>query len=139
MGKLDRALLDWRESKNRLSRTDPRCSRSAFDRLRAAYLQRDVRIHGRMLAIWGAGRKTRRRVQLLLDYGYRPSAWVDIDPRKISNRLKGVPVVGPEWLECQRPKPFVLGYVANHGARELIAGQLKAMGYRRGRDYLMVG
>lgn len=139
MAKLDRVLLEWRESEHRLSRTDPRCSRTAFDRLRATFLRRDPRLRGRHLAIWGAGRKTRRRVQLLLDYGHRPVAWIDIDPRKVGNRLNGVPVVDPEWLMGRRPRPFVLSYVANHGARDLIAWQLEAMGYRRGHDYLMVG
>ncbi len=63
---------------------------------------------------------------------------MDIDPRKIGNRLRGVPVVPPVWL-ARDDRPFVLSYVANHGAREDIASRLEAMGYRRGVDYLMVG
>jgi len=131
-------LLDWRESEGRLSRTDPRCSRQAFDRLRAAYLARDPRLRNRPLAFWGAGRKTRRRCNLLIERGFTPIAWVDIDPRKIGNRLRGVPVVPPEWL-AHDEQPFVLSYVANHGAREDITLRLEGMGYRRGVDYLMVG
>ena len=93
------------------------------------------------MAYWGAGRKTRRRSKLLIERGFAPSAWIDIDPRKIGNRLRGVPVVPPDWLarEPQQPRPFVLSYVANHGAREDIARRLAQMGYRRGEDYLMVG
>ncbi len=138
MAKLPRVLLDWRDSAGRLSRTDPRCSRQAFDRLRASYLARDPRLRGRPLAFWGAGRKTRRRCKLLIERGFTPIAWVDIDPRKIGNRLRGVPVVAPEWL-ARDARPFVLSYVANHGAREDIASRLEAMGYERGVDYLMVG
>ena len=138
MAKLPRVLLDWRDSAGRLSRTDPRCSRQAFDRLRASYLARDPRLRGRPLAFWGAGRKTRRRCKLLIERGFTPIAWVDIDPRKIGNRLRGVPVVAPEWL-ARDARPFVLSYVANHGAREDIASRLETMGYRRGMDYLMVG
>lgn len=138
MAKLPRMLLDWRDSAGRLSRTDPRCSRAAFDRLRADYLARDPRLQGRPLAFWGAGRKTRRRCNLLIERGFTPIAWVDIDPRKIGNRLRGVPVVPPDWL-ARDERPFVLSYVANHGAREDIASRLAAMGYRRGMDYLMVG
>ena len=41
MAKLPVVLLDWRDSPARLSRTDPRCSREAFDRLRARYLARE--------------------------------------------------------------------------------------------------
>ncbi|HFE32752.1 MAG TPA: glycosyltransferase [Gammaproteobacteria bacterium] len=138
MAKLPRVLLDWRDSAGRLSRTDPRCSRQAFDRLRASYLARDPRLQDRPLAFWGAGRKTRRRCNLLIERGFTPIAWVDIDPRKIGNRLQGVPVVPPEWL-ARDARPFVLSYVANHGAREDIASRLETMGYERGVDYLMVG
>ena len=141
MAKLPRVLLDWRESPGRLSRTDPRCAREAFDRLRAEHLAADPRLRGRPLAYWGAGRKTRRRSKLLIERGFAPAAWIDIDPRKLGNRLRGVPVVPPDWLarEPQGPRPFVLSYVANHGAREDIARRLAQMGYRRGEDYLMVG
>lgn len=138
MAKLPQVLLDWRDSEGRLSRTDPRCTREAFDRLRTAYLARDPRLQGRPLAFWGAGRKTRRRCNLLIKQGFAPIAWVDIDPRKIGNRLQGVPVVPPEWL-ARDERPFVLSYVTNHGARENIASTLAMMGYRRGMDYLMVG
>jgi glycosyltransferase involved in cell wall biosynthesis len=140
MAKLPEVLLHWRERPDRTSRIDPRYAREAFDRLRARYLAADPRIlHNReRLVIWGAGRRTRRRCAHLLSRGFRIGAWIDVDPRKIGNRVDGAPVVAPRWL-AREPRPFVLGYVANHGARELIAQGLHAMGYRRGRDYLMVG
>ncbi|MCB1875590.1 MAG: glycosyltransferase [Chromatiales bacterium] len=138
MGKLPEILLDWRESPQRLSRTDPRCSRQAFDRLRARYLATDPRLKDRPLAFWGAGKSTRQRARHLMDLGYRPTAWIDIDPRKIGNRIDGIPVVPPAWLR-QPGKPFVLGYVARHGAREIISTRLIGMSYRQGQDWLMVG
>ena len=138
--KIPDQLLEWRESGDRTSRVDPRYSREAFDRLRARYLARDSRLLARWenSAIWGAGRKTRQRCRHLLERGLRPVAWIDIDPRKIGNSIDGVPVVPPEWLR-QRPKPFVLIYVANHGARELIGRELEQLGYAKGSDYLAVG
>jgi cellulose synthase/poly-beta-1,6-N-acetylglucosamine synthase-like glycosyltransferase len=139
MAKLPRVLLDWRDSPGRTSRTHPRYAREAFDRLRATYLARDPRLHhGRPLAFWGAGRKTRKRARLLQDQGFAPTAWIDIDPKKIGNRIHRIPVVGPGWLTRQQ-RPFVLSYVTNHGARDDIAAQLQARDYQRGRDYLMVG
>ncbi|MEW6648004.1 MAG: glycosyltransferase [Pseudomonadota bacterium] len=139
MAKVPAILLHWRESGGRLTRTDPRYSREAFARLRTEFLARDPRLHsGRPLAICGAGRRTRQRAQLLLDHGFQPVAWIDIDPRKIGNAVHGVPVHPPQWL-AQKAKPFVLSYVTNHGARDIIAAQLQALGYERGRDYLMVG
>ena len=140
MEKLPEVLLDWRESPDRVSRTDPRCSREAFDRLRARYLARDPRLLARRddFVIWGAGRKTRKRCRHLLDRGFQPRAWVDIDPKKIGNKIHCTPVVSSAWL-ARNGRPFVLIYVANHGAREDIAGELDALGYINGRDYLAVG
>ncbi|GAB6039412.1 glycosyltransferase family 2 protein [Endothiovibrio diazotrophicus] len=141
--KLPRILLEWREAPTRLSRTDPHYAREAFDELRARYLADDPRLRaaraaGRPFAFWGAGRKTRRRSQRLIERGYPPAAWIDIDPRKLGNRLRGVPVVPPEWL-ARTERPFVLSYVANHGAQAEIAERLAAMGYRLGEDFLPVG
>lgn len=139
MAKLPDILLRWRESGDRVSRTDERYSRTRFDALRAGHLAADPRVRNAAeLVVWGAGRRTRARARLLLNHGLRISAWVDIDERKIGNRLDGVPVHRPEWLD-REPHPFVLVYVTNHGARDLIASSLRRWGYRRGFDFLPVG
>ena len=142
MEKLDEVLLDWRESEKRLSRVSDNYSRNAFDCIRAEYLSRDQRIHNRQIAFWGAGRKTRRRVQYLLDRGFEPAVWIDIDPKKIGNRINGVEVVEPAWLEqsiVDGDKTFVLNYVTNHGARDIARTYLHRIGYEMGKDYLEVG
>lgn len=140
LAKLPQTLLDWRDYPQRTSRRDPRCSREAFDRLRAHYLAQDPRLRRSRgkLVIWGAGRRTRKRVRHLLGQGFKPIAWIDVDPRKIGNRLDGVPVVEPRWL-AQPDRPFVLSYVAAHGARRLIERALEDLGYRKGENYLNVG
>ena len=140
MAKIDRCLLHWRQRDDSLSRRDPRYSRDAFDRLRARYLALDGRLgSGRPLVFWGAGRRTRQRARHFVALGFAPCAWIDVDPRKIGNRIHDVPVVAPEWLDRRQPRPFVLAWVANHGARGSIGAALTAMGYGRGVDYLTVG
>jgi glycosyltransferase involved in cell wall biosynthesis len=143
MLKLGRVLLRWRQRAQSLSRVDERYARAAFDMLRARYLSVDPRLHQpRALAIWGAGRRTRRRCRNLFEHGHRVSAWIDIDPRKIGQRIANIPVHGPDWLEHGVPRsqrPFVLVYVASHGAREQIAAHLLTMDYHAGTDYLLVG
>lgn len=139
MAKLDETLLDWRESPNRTSRVDPRYSKQAFDQLRAIYLSSSRMIpENRPLVFWGAGAVTRQRVQLLLDKDYEVSAWIDVDPKKIGNMIQGAQVHDPSWLK-QQPKPFVLSYVNNYGARKLIIEALEKMNYQSGTDYLLVG
>ena len=139
MEKLSEILLDWRESENRLSRVSDNYSRNAFDMIRADYLSRDERIHDRPIAFWGAGRKTRQRARHLLEKGYEPAAWIDIDPNKIGNRINGIEVVEPAWLEQAGDKPFVLNYVTNHGARDIARTYLQRIGYVLGKDFLEVG
>jgi hypothetical protein len=45
-------------------------------------------------------------------------------------------VIAPAQLPSAA-RPFVLGYVATRGARELIRAELRARGYAEGRDFLM--
>jgi hypothetical protein len=66
------------------------------------------------------------------------SAYIDIDPRKIGGSIEGAVVHEPAWLN-QSVKPFVLVYVANHGARDQIGRELERMGYRIGEDFVCVG
>lgn len=139
MARLPRVLLAWRESPGRTSRLDPRYDRERFDALRARFLATDPRLHqGRPLVYWGAGRSTRQRARLLIAQGFAPVAWIDIDPRKIGHTVWGAPVRPRGWL-ARAPRPFVLVYVTNHGARDLIAGWLSELGYAAGEDYLFVG
>ena len=138
MDKIPEILLDWRESDSRLSRTATQYSRHAFDCLRAEYLANDPRIQKRSIVYWGAGRKTRCRCRHLMDRGYQPTAWIDIDPKKIGKIIDGARVEEPGWLD-RDDKPFVLNYLTNHGARDLVRAFLDGLGYQIGVDYLEVG
>lgn len=137
MAKVPRALLTWHDSPARLSRTDPRYAPEAFYRTKAPWLARELgRITGgRPVWLWGAGKPTRQRAAHLLDQGVDIAAYVDIDPHKIGQRIAGRPVIAPSSL----PPPdqaFVLSYVANRGARDLIRAELTTRGYAEGRDFL---
>jgi glycosyltransferase involved in cell wall biosynthesis len=139
MARLPEILLRWRERPNRLSRIDPRYSRSAFDNLRAAYLVHDDRIkNADSILIWGAGRRTRVRARRILNSEIDVRGWIDIDPRKIGKVLDDLPVYPFESL-ARLSHPFVLIYVTNHGAREKISSALKSVGYICGRSFLAVG
>lgn len=138
MMKIDEVLIDWRESDHRLSRTSSRYSEAAFEKLRAEYLAKDKRLLGREIFIWGAGRKTRQRAQYLIDNGIKPSAWIDIDMKKVGNEYHGAKTCLPDNLYQLDPKPFVLNYVRNHGARDECRKFLDDAGYVMGVDYLDV-
>ncbi len=66
----------------------------------------------------------------------RITAWIDIDPRKIGNRVAGRPVCGREAL----PPPgagIILVFLSAWGAGEEAAAWLLARGYREGKDFLL--
>lgn len=138
MAKVPRVLLRWHDSPRRLSRSDGRYSVDAFYRTKAVFLAREVRrrIGTRSLVVWGAGRTTRKRADLLSAQGMQFHAYIDIDPKKTNRSVAGIPVLTPAKL----PPPsdaFVLGYVASRGARDLIRGHLLNHGYNEGADFLM--
>jgi hypothetical protein len=78
------------------------------------------------------------RVKHLIRKGVQIHAWIDVDARRIGNVIWGLPVHPHEWL-MREPRPFVLVYVNNHGARDQIAGTLQRWGYVMGQDFLPVG
>lgn len=97
--KLPQYLLFWRDAEKRTSRLDPRYRREKFDALRVRYLRQDSCLpQHRPLWFWGAGRRTRQRVAGLIHSGITPSAWVDIDPKKIGQTIAGKPVYSPDAL-----------------------------------------
>lgn len=68
--------------------------------------------------------------------GVRITAWIDIDPKKIGNRVAGRPVCGRESL----PPPgagIILVFLSARGAGEEAAAWLLARGYREGVDFLL--
>ncbi len=132
MAKAPRILLSWQDSANRLSRQDPRYRPDAFYRCKAVYLARWLRRHvspGRPLFVWGAGRPTRKRADCLIPHGVRLRGYIDIDPRKIVRTISGLPVLAPSAIPPSE-HCFILGYVANHGARDLARNTSKR-GIRR--------
>ena len=141
MEKMPQTLLDWRDSTDRLSRTDPLYNRSAFSHARALYLSKLAILKERPVAFWGAGRKTRQRAKFLINMGVQPCCWIDIDPKKIGQSLNGIQVIDLQTLQIRyaEARPFVLIYVTNHGAREIIQEQLQSLGLLVGQDYLAVG
>jgi glycosyltransferase involved in cell wall biosynthesis len=138
MAKVTRTLLTWNDPDERLSRTNPRYDREAFFEIKARYLARTIEAtsRGRPVWIWGAGRPTRKRAELLCARGVEIWGYVDVDPAKAGTRIQGRPVIHPVALPL-RTEAMVIGYVSNRGARELIRRELTMRGYEEGQDFWM--
>lgn len=127
--KVPETLLTWRDPPSRLSRTDPRYAPEAFYRVKCDYLLKCVP-RQRPIWLWGSGRLTRQRFAPLEPF----AGYVDVDPGKTGQNMKGRPVIFPQELP---PEAFVLCGVASRGARKKIETFLEESGRRVLRDYLL--
>lgn len=139
MAKIPEQVVAWREREDRLTRVHERYTDMAFYRAKALYLTRYLAARNaaeqRALWVWGAGRTTRKRADLLEQSGLSIAGYIDISPKKIGQTIHGKPVIAPAEL----PAPdqcFVLAYVGSRGAREQITAYLNDRGFVIGRDYL---
>lgn len=134
MAKIPETLFSWRDLSGRLSRTDQRYRFEAFYKTKAKYLAswlQENNIHHPDVMIWGAGRTTRKRADILKNYGINITAWIDIDPNKIGHKVAGIPVIAKEDIP-EINSVFVLGYVGRHGAREEIMEYLQSKNFTPG-------
>lgn len=136
--KVPETLLEWRESPDRLTRTDSRYSLENFIRAKAHYLALGPLAGREEVIIWGAGMHGRRLSKHLVRAGVPLIGFVDIDPKKIGRTLRGLPIIPPEELMVwwqQSGNPAVLASVGARGARELIRTRLNKMGLVEGKDW----
>lgn len=139
MSKVARELVTWNDPPGRLSRVHSRYSVEAFYRCKADYLARwlaSYNPHHPEVIVWGAGRTTRKRAEMLLEKGVRIKAYIDIDPRKIGQRIHGRPV----WSPQNMPEPqhcFVVSYVGRRGARDEVRANLQGAQYTEGRNFIL--
>lgn len=134
MAKVGQVLLRWRHHPRRLTFTDVRYSQENMLRAKAPHLARRVLESGRRLVIWGAGVAGKRLSRELEKYGAHPESFIDIDPKKIGRRARGVDIAAPDSLAvCE---VFVVISVAARGARDEIRQFLAERGAVEGTDYL---
>ena len=137
--KVPTPVLIWRDDPNRLSRRDPRCSVAAMYELKSPYLARwlqDNNPHHPRVVILGAGRESRKRTARLEWEGIQVTAYADIHPGRIGQKINGQPVISVHDL----PPPgrcFCLSYVGQRGMRTQVSTFMQNRGYVLGRDFLL--
>lgn len=143
-GKVDAELYFWNDRPDRASRTDPRYSLESFQRCKALHLVNGPLKDDPRFYLWGAGKYGKQILRLLLEYGKRPEALIDIDPRKIGKRVPnergGAPVISAEDLAVARAA-LVLAAVGSRGsdrARKEIRDAVASKGYMEGDDFFLL-
>ncbi len=138
LGVVPQRLVCWRDAESRLSRTSDIYSLERFIACKAHFLARGFLRHVDRYILWGYGDTGRRLARALSLHDKRPLAIVEVHPRRIGQRILGVPVSSPAEL----PKamggqrvPIVVS-VAHAGPRRDVRAALAALGYAELSDYV---
>lgn len=134
MGKPHGVVLRWRDHERRLTRSDDRYAHRRFMAASGHYLARGP-LRGLPAVIWGAGRCGGRYHDILAANGARVEGFIDIDPRRVGGRKRGLPV-WPVTAAQRFDNALIVGAVRARGARKRIRAYLAASGRREGRDFL---
>lgn len=144
LAKVPEVLLYWRDSPQRLSRTDVRCAHASLRRLKLFYLldtffpecrpQRQEPPH-RPVWIWGAGSNGKDLLKDLRRLGLYPSAFVDNNPARQGQRILDLPVIGTEQV-VRQGNEFIIMAVSNPYVRQETRCSLETLGYTEGRDFV---
>ncbi len=134
MCKLPDILLEWKDTPNRLSRTDERYAIQAFFEIKTYYLFKWLKNNNQYhpkIVVWGAGRLARQRFSLLRDLGIDPKFFIDLRANPNYNVIEytHTPPAG---------RHFIVSYVANPEAREKIREFLVSIGYIEGKNFICV-
>lgn len=130
--KIAEELLIWQDLPTRLSRNHPRYGPETFYDVKCLYLYKSLP-KKRPVWLWGAGRVTRNRFKPLEKMGRPIKGFIDVNPSKIGQFIKGRPVVGPEEIP---ENAFIILGVASHGVREQAVKFLEKKGLVIGKDFI---
>ena len=137
-GKVSQVLLYWRDHPERITRTDRRYSVENFLRAKAHYLSIGPLSGRDAVIIWGAGMMGRRLGKQLQMKNTPLVAFVDIDPKKIGRKRRGLPILSPDQLMEWWGKysaPALIAAVGARYARGLIRKRLVSFGLIEGQDW----
>ncbi|MCX7963190.1 MAG: glycosyltransferase [Candidatus Sumerlaea chitinivorans] len=129
-------ILRWRDSPHRLSRRDPHYAPEAFLACKMHYLLQAPMLLRKRLVQWGAGLVGKQWLRAWPPER-KPELLVDIDPRKIGQRIHGIAVVEPETLGAPKGRFCVIA-VGVGEARPQIREWLDSHGWAELADYVFV-
>ena len=134
--RLPETLLFWRDRPERVTRTAPTCTADAFRACKAHHLCRGFLKDAQSVTLWGAGIEGKAWRRELAARGVKTVRWLEIDPRKIGQRIHEAPV---DPIEALRPgEGPVLITVGAPGARAQIRAFAAAAGLTEGKDFVCV-
>jgi hypothetical protein len=138
-GKVPQVLTAWRDHGSRLTRTAPHCSLEALSRCRVHHLLEGPLRDRPRIWIAGTGDDGKRLALDLVAAGATLAGWLDLNPRRLGQRIHGAPVM---TLEQARPVlgrgAVVLGAVGAPGGRDALRAAMTHTGLVETRDWWCV-
>ncbi len=137
-GKVDEVLLEWHDSKNRLSRMHTNYSSDNFFKIKAMYFAKWFFDHYTSdvpeVWIWGYGKNVFRKSQHLEISGIEITGYIDVKDHPTTTHRK---VIHYNDLK-QKSNLFILSYVSDRKGKIAIEDFLKSNGYLAGKDYYLM-
>ncbi len=129
-------VVDVRDSPERLTRSDPRYRREAFDRVRREHLVDTLLRETGPVAVWGAGKTGRRWIRWLLQRGHGVTI---VDPYQVGRQCQEHSVFSPSVLGESEVERLLVA-VAARGARPSIRAEIQRIrpDLREGEQWLFV-
>jgi hypothetical protein len=135
--KLPQFLLRWRDGPGRLTRRDPRYAAARFQALKVEALEAGPLARRPALALWGGGPVAKSWQRVLRARAHQIAAFVDVNPRRLGQRVAEVPVLTAEQA-ARLPDVLHLAAVGQPGARARVRTLAASLGLRDGRDLIAV-
>lgn len=130
-GKVPVVMLDWTDGPDRLTRTDPRYTNTAFDRCRKLHLLQGPLQQIRVVDLWGAGQTGKPWLRWLQSGGFEVRRIFEVNRRKTGKLIHGVPVLHYTDVSDCDGTPLIVA-VGAKGARRQIQDWISPSGYVAG-------
>jgi|TARA_B100000959_G_scaffold37672_1_gene36380 glycosyltransferase involved in cell wall biosynthesis len=135
IGKVEGIVLSWRDSAVRLTRTHPAYAEEQVWRMKAHHLARESGVASRGVAICGAGPIGKRLARLLKEEGVEVHGFFEVNPRRVGEKIGGVPVAGSEAFGERWRGAVLLSAVGVEGGRARVRRLAREEGYTEGLDF----
>lgn len=137
-GKCPEILTFWRDHPERFTRTARACNADRVLACKVAHLLAGPLAGAERIWIAGAGDDAKALARALVAAGRAPEAFLDINPRRIGQRIGDVPVRALEsFAPAERRFPtFTLVAVGAAGRRDIARAYFAEAGMQEGRDFL---
>lgn len=137
MAKVAKQLMVWNDSSERLTRTHEAYLPEAFNRVKCQYLALWLKKNSPFkehIWVWGAGRKTRKKLEVLEAEGIQIDGFIDLK----ANRTYTKPCISFKDLK-KEGTPFIVSFVSNRGKGEEIRQYLQAKSFNEFEHFVIAG